>query len=74
MPTTAISLRLPDQIIKRLDALANSTKRSKSFLIKEALDKYLEEYGEYRESLDRLLDKEDKLIESAELRKRLGNI
>lgn len=68
----AISLRLPEDLIRRLDELSRSTKRPKSFLIREALENYLEEYGEYREALDRLLVKDDRLTESAELRKRLG--
>ncbi len=33
---------------------------------------YLEDYGDYRLALDRLLDKDDAILESSEMRKRLG--
>ncbi len=68
----AISVRLPEELAKELDCLAKSMERSKTFLIREAVETYLSEYGDYRIALDRLLDKDDEIIESSELRRRLG--
>lgn len=68
----AIAVRLPEELIKKLNDLAGATDRSKTFLVREAIETYLAEYGDYRQALDRLLDKDDEIIESAELRKRLG--
>lgn len=70
--STAISIRLPEKLAKELDNLATATERSKTFLIREAIETYLKEYSDYRMALDRLLDKNDEIIESSELRRRLG--
>lgn len=68
----AISVRLPKDLTDRLEELAAATERSKAFLVREAIEEYLAEYGEYRLALDRLLGKDDEIIEGSELRRRLG--
>ena len=68
----SISLRLPDDIHEQLEDIAEDTDRSKSYLIKKAIEQYLEEYADYQLALDRLNDKDDKIISSKELRKRLA--
>ena len=68
----AISVRLSEEILEELDKLAGAVQRSRTFLITEALKTYLEEYGEYRIALDRLLDKDDEIVASSELRRRLA--
>lgn len=70
--STAVSIRLPEELVKELEKVAKTTERSKTFLVREAIKTYLEEYSEYRIALDRLLDKDDEIIEGEELRKRLG--
>lgn len=67
-----ISIRLSEKLAKDLQNMAKSMERSKSFLIREAIATYLEEYSDYQIALDRLLDKDDEIIESSELRSRLG--
>jgi len=69
---TTISIRLPDELAKKLENLASTTERSKTYLVREAVKAYLEEYSDYRIALDRLLDKDDEIIKSSDLRKRLG--
>ena len=71
MPVS-ISVRLPDQIAKALEQLADSTERSKTYLIHKALESYLAEYADYQVALDRLRNMDDPVISSAELRKRLA--
>jgi RHH-type rel operon transcriptional repressor/antitoxin RelB len=44
MSQNVISLRIPDTVKDRLDRLAGSTKRSRSFLAAEALSEYLERH------------------------------
>ena len=68
----AISIRLDEQVLRELEALSKATERSRTFLINEAIMTYIAEYGDYRVALDRLLDKDDELINSSELRSRLG--
>ena len=68
----SISLRLPAETARALNAVAKSTDRPKTYLILKALDAYLAEYADYQIALDRLRDKDDEVISSRELRKRLG--
>ena len=70
--TTLISLRLPDVILKPLDKLSEESERPRTYLIKKALEIYLEEYQDYQTAMDRLHDKNDTIISPAELRKKLG--
>jgi predicted DNA-binding protein len=68
----AISIRLDEDVLEELEALSKATERSRTFLISEAIMTYIAEYGDYRIALDRLLDKDDELINGSELRRRLG--
>ncbi len=69
-----ISVRLPESTVKALDDLARATERSRTYLILKALETYLGEYADYQVAIDRLRDKDDPVISSAELRKRLGRV
>jgi predicted DNA-binding protein len=71
--TKAISLRLPEDIHEQLEEIAVDTDRSKSYLIRKAIERYLDEYADYRIALERLHDKDDEIISSKELRKRLAS-
>jgi predicted DNA-binding protein len=68
-----ISLRLPEEVHSQLEQIATESDRTKSYLIRKAIERYLEEYADYRIALDRLHDKDDKIISSKELRKRLAS-
>ncbi len=70
--SAAISLRLPNQLAKALNALATSTERPKSYLVRKAVETYLAEYADYQIALERWRDKDDAIISGAELRKRHG--
>lgn len=70
--SVSISLRLPEEIVSQLDEVADNIDRSKSYLIKKAIEQYLEEYVDYQIALDRLNDKDDEIISSKEMRKRLA--
>lgn len=62
-----ISVRLPKDIAKRLDELAKSLDRSKTYIVTKALREYLEEYEDYLIALHRLNDKNDRVISEKEL-------
>jgi RHH-type rel operon transcriptional repressor/antitoxin RelB len=68
----SLSVRIPDDTMKALEELADATDRPKTYLVEKALESYLAEYADYRVALDRLLDKEDAILTSAEFRKRIG--
>ena len=67
-----LSVRLPEGIMHALDRVASDVDRPRSYLIRKAVESYLDEYAEYQVALDRLRDKDDKVISGKELRKRLG--
>ena len=67
-----ISIRLPETLSQELDHLAHATDRTKTYLVRRAIEAYLADYADYQVALDRLRDKDDAIISSAELKKRLG--
>ena len=71
MPHT-ISLRLKDGTFEKLNELSNELDRSKSYIVKKALDQYFDSYANYQIALDRFRDKDDKIISANEMRSRLG--
>ena len=70
--STAISVRLPENLASRLDNISKETERSRSFIIQKALESYIEDYAELQIALDRLHDKGDEIVSSKEMRKSLA--
>ena len=50
----AIAIRLPEELENKLSLLAKKTKRSKSFYVREAIEKYLEDVNDYYVGMDAL--------------------
>ncbi len=71
MPHT-ISLRLKDGAFEKLDALSKELDRSKSYIVKKALDQYFDSFADYQIALDRLRDKDDKILSAEDMRSMLG--
>jgi len=67
--TGALSIRLPDDVTKRLDELSKSLGRPKTYIVTKALREYLEECEGYLIALHRLNDKNDRVISERELTK-----
>lgn len=63
----AVSVRLPEDMAKRLDQLAKSLDRPKTYIVTKALREYLEEYEDYLVALHRLNDKDDRVLSRKEL-------
>lgn len=70
--SSLVSFRLPDELLRKLNEVSQITERSKTFIVKKALENYLEEYVDYQIALDRLHDKDDDIITPAEMRRELG--
>lgn len=70
--STAVSIRLSDEIVGQLDSIAKETDRPRSYIIKKALEFYIEDYADFQIALDRLHDKTDPIISSKELKKSSG--
>ena len=50
----AIAIRLPEELEDKLSMLAKKTKRSKSFYVREAIESYLMDVGDYYLGMDTL--------------------
>ncbi len=70
--STAISVRLPDIIAKKLRLVAMETERSRSFVITKAVENYLDDVADFQVALDRLHDTSDSIISSKDMRASLG--
>ena len=70
--SSSVSVRLADRTARALERLAKATDRPKTYFIEKALESYLAEHADYQIALDRLQDKDDPVISSAEMRKRIG--
>ena len=67
-----LTLRVEDQLNRKLQRLAKETERPKSYFIKKALELYLQEYEDYQIALARRADKDDEILTMAQMRKTLG--
>jgi len=70
--STAISVRLPENLAIQLDCISKETERPRSFIIQKALESYIEDFADLQIALDRLRDKGDEIVSSKEMRKSLG--
>jgi len=66
-----LNIRIEDDLSARLNNLAEKTKRSKSFYIKEILNQHLSEYEDAYLALDRLNDRNAKYYSTEDLEKLL---
>jgi len=68
---TSICIRLADDTAKELDSIANTVDRTRTYLIRKAIETYLHDYADYMIAFERLHDKDDEIISGTELRERL---
>ena len=69
--TTALSVRIPDDLASKLSEIAKETERPKSFHIQKALESYLTEIADLQVAYDRLHDTTDPVISIEDMRKEL---
>ena len=69
---TSQTVRLPEKLAERLEHLANTTKRSKTSYIVEALERHLDECEDLELALSRFRDPDAEWIEHDDVRKELG--
>ena len=48
---TAVSVRLPEKLLKELDQIAQETERPRSFIIQKAVESYLEDQADLQIAL-----------------------
>ncbi|MBU0952145.1 MAG: ribbon-helix-helix protein, CopG family [Elusimicrobia bacterium] len=68
----SIALRLPEELEKEVNKISHELERSKSYIIRKAIQAFVTEYFDYQIALDRLNDKDDEIISSKKMRLLLG--
>jgi RHH-type rel operon transcriptional repressor/antitoxin RelB len=69
--TTAISVRVPDELASKLSEIARETERPQSFHIQKALEAYLAEIADLQVAYDRLHNINDPVISVDDMRDEL---
>ena len=70
--TVLKAYRLEKKIVDRLAAIAKETRRTETFFVRAALERYLEEYDDAQIAKDRFNDPSVKLVSSRQMRERVG--
>ena len=68
----ALSVRLPEDVEARLDALAQKTGRTKTFYVREAIFEHLEDLEDYYLALERTKNPEGESLPLDDVIARLG--
>ena len=68
---TQITARVPDELAEALDAAAAQLKRSRAEVIRQALDRYLEDFDDLSVAIDRLRDPSDPVLDWDEVKREL---
>ena len=66
-----ITARVPQPVVDALDAAAARLKRSRAQVVREALERYLEDYDDLAVALARLRDPSDPVLDWDEVRREL---
>ena len=66
-----ITARVPDEVAEALDAAAAALKRSRAEVIRQALERYLEDFDDLTVALERLRDPSDPVLDWDEVRREL---
>ena len=68
--TALVGVRMPTDLIKKIDGLVKKTERSRTFILIKAAELYLKENEDYEIALSRLQDSTDPVIPWDEMRNR----
>lgn len=58
-----ITARVPDELVEALDAAAADLKRSRAELVRQALERYLEDFDDLTVAVERLRDPTDPVLD-----------
>ena len=62
--STAVSIRLSDEIAYELEGLTMTTERSRMYISRKSIESYLQEYVDYSVAIERLNDNDNEIISS----------
>lgn len=66
-----ITARVPDELAEALNAASTQLKRSRADVVRQALERYLEDFVDLSVALDRLRDPSDPVLDWDEVRREL---
>ena len=66
-----VTSRVPDELLATLDAAATRLNRSRSSVIRQALERYLEDFDDLSIALDRMQDPSDPVLDWDEVKREL---
>ena len=68
---TQITARVPDELAEALDAAATQLRRSRAEVVRQALERYIEDFDDLSVALDRLRDPSDPVLDWDEVKREL---
>ena len=68
---TQITARLPDAVVEALDAAATALHRSRADIVRQAVERYLEDFDDLSVALERLRDPTDPVLDWKAVRNEL---
>ncbi len=66
---TQITARLPNAVVDALDEAASRLKRSRAEIIRQAIERYLEEFDDLSVAVERLRDPNDPVLDWDQVRR-----
>ena len=66
-----ITARLPDTVVDALDAAASQLKRSRAAIVRQAVERYLEDIDDLSIAVERLRDPNDPVLDWDQVRREL---
>ena len=64
-----VTARLPDELVEDLDAAARDLKRSRAEVIRQAIERYIENFDDLSVAIDRLRDPSDPVLDWDDVRR-----
>ena len=58
-----VSARLPDELVRALDAAARDLKRSRAEVIRQAIERYIEDFDDLSIAIERIRDPGDPVLD-----------
>ena len=65
---TQITARLPDSVVEALDAAASQLRRSRAEIVRQAIERYLEDFDDLSVAIERLRDPNDPVLDWDQVR------
>ena len=68
---TQITARVPEELVEALDAAAAVLKRSRADVVRQALERYLEDFDDLSVAVERMRNPSDPVLDWDEVRREL---